>query len=144
MPGNKEDKIKMKCGKRVILPLLAVAATVAAVVHLAPVFTNSGHTKDGIMKGIRKIHVPFIANQGQVDEQVAFYANTFGGMVYVTKKGEIVYSLPKHGKDEPDGKGKEESLKRHKHDDIAQREEPGSVKGIVLNMVTGFFKGINC
>lgn len=122
----------MKCGKRVILPLLAVAATVAAVFYLAPVFTDSGHTKDGIMKGIRKMHVPFIANQGQADEQVAFYANTFGGMVYVTKKGEIVYSLPKYEKDESDDKGKEDSLKRHKHDDIAQREEPRSVKRIVL------------
>lgn len=38
--------------------------------------------------------VPFIANQGQVHQKVAFYANTFGGTVFVTKNGEIVYSLP--------------------------------------------------
>ena len=30
----------------------------------------------------------FIANEGQVDEQVAFYAKTFGGTVFVTKNGE--------------------------------------------------------
>ena len=38
--------------------------------------------------------MPFIANEGQTDEKVAFYANTFGGTVFVTKDGNIVYSLP--------------------------------------------------
>ena len=41
--------------------------------------------------------MPFIANEGQVDERVAFYAKTFGGTVFVTKNGEIVYALPKSG-----------------------------------------------
>jgi len=40
--------------------------------------------------------MPFIENQGQVrDESVRFYANTFAGTVYVTDRGEIVYSLVK-------------------------------------------------
>ena len=38
--------------------------------------------------------MPFIANNGQVNELVRFYAKTFGGTVFVTKEGEIVYSLP--------------------------------------------------
>src|SRR3990172_4807814 len=38
--------------------------------------------------------MPFIANEGQVDERVAFYSKTFGGTVFVTKDGDIVYSLP--------------------------------------------------
>jgi len=38
--------------------------------------------------------MPFIANNGQTNERVKFYANTFGGTVFVTKDGEIVYSLP--------------------------------------------------
>src|SRR3990167_66372 len=42
----------------------------------------------------RKLQMPFIANNGQVDGQVEFYANTFGGTVFVTKDGEIVYALP--------------------------------------------------
>ncbi|MBE7546859.1 MAG: hypothetical protein HS127_06920 [Planctomycetia bacterium] len=42
----------------------------------------------------KKLQIPFIANNGQVDEQVKFYANTFGGTVFVTKDGEIVYALP--------------------------------------------------
>ncbi|MDO8095141.1 MAG: hypothetical protein Q6360_16815, partial [Candidatus Brocadiales bacterium] len=41
-----------------------------------------------------KLHMPFIANNGQMDEQVKFYAKTFGGTVFVTKEGEIVYALP--------------------------------------------------
>ncbi|MVF20248.1 hypothetical protein EVC37_01335 [Methylocaldum sp. BRCS4] len=39
--------------------------------------------------------VPFIANQGQTDERVRFYAGIDGGTVYVTRIGEIVYDLPK-------------------------------------------------
>jgi len=45
-----------------------------------------------------KLQIPFVANNGQVDAQVKFYANTFGGTVFVTKNGEIVYSLPNNEK----------------------------------------------
>ncbi len=38
--------------------------------------------------------MPFIANDGQTDEKVRFYAKTFGGTVFVTKEGAIVYALP--------------------------------------------------
>ena len=41
-----------------------------------------------------KLQIPFIANNGQVDDRVVFYANTFGGTVFVTKDGDIVYTLP--------------------------------------------------
>ena len=36
------------------------------------------------------INLPFIENNGQIDENVKFYANTFAGTVYVTNS-EIVY-----------------------------------------------------
>ncbi len=40
--------------------------------------------------------MPFIENQGQIrDKSVKFYAGTFAGTVFVTDKGEIVYSLIK-------------------------------------------------
>lgn len=38
--------------------------------------------------------VPFIANTGQVDRRVAFYARTFAGTVFVTGDGTLVLSLP--------------------------------------------------
>lgn len=40
------------------------------------------------------IAIPFIANRGQLDRAVAFYAPTSAGTVFVTRKGRIVYSLP--------------------------------------------------
>lgn len=49
---------------------------------------------EAIARGSRSISVPFIANEGQTDEGIAFYAHTFGGTVLVTRAGEIVYSLP--------------------------------------------------
>ncbi|MFN3711974.1 MAG: SBBP repeat-containing protein, partial [Alishewanella aestuarii] len=39
--------------------------------------------------------MPFIENKGQTDQEVAYYAKTFGGTLFVTKGGELVYSLPK-------------------------------------------------
>jgi len=47
----------------------------------------------------KKLQIPFIANNGQVDKQVKYYANTFGGTVFVTKEGEIVYALPNNSSD---------------------------------------------
>ena len=43
---------------------------------------------------IRSASIPFIENVGQIDSQVAYYAKTFAGTVFVTKAGELVYSLP--------------------------------------------------
>ena len=43
-----------------------------------------------------KIQIPFIENQGQIaDQHVRFYSKIFGGTVYVTAKGEMIYSLAK-------------------------------------------------
>src|SRR3990170_7530430 len=47
----------------------------------------------------KKLQMPFVANNGQVDKQVKYYANTFGGTVFVTKDGEIVYALPNNSSD---------------------------------------------
>ncbi len=37
----------------------------------------------------KKLQIPFIVNNGQVDKQVRFYANTFGGTVFVTKDARL-------------------------------------------------------
>src|SRR3990172_1836989 len=78
----------------------------------------------------RKLQMPFIANNGQVDEQVEFYAKTFGGTVFVTRDGEIVYALPKSG-DGEDGEthrkaakcAKERGEKHISHKDTENTEE---------------------
>lgn len=50
-----------------------------------------------VSKGVAGLRMPFIVNQGQVDERVLFYADTFGGTVFVTKEGAVVYSFPAVG-----------------------------------------------
>ena len=47
-----------------------------------------------ILTKMSALQVPFMANEGQLDKEVRFYARTFGGALYVTEKGEMVYSLP--------------------------------------------------
>ncbi len=49
-----------------------------------------------IIEKAARVQMPFIANEGQIEnDSVMFYARTFGGTVYITQAGEIVYSLPK-------------------------------------------------
>ena len=40
------------------------------------------------------LQLPFVENAGQTDASVGFYAQTFAGTTYVTRAGELVYSLP--------------------------------------------------
>lgn len=51
-------------------------------------------TEASVRQQLGGLALPFIANQGQTDPQVRFYAPTFGGTVFVTTTGEIVYALP--------------------------------------------------
>jgi hypothetical protein len=60
-----------------------------------PAHKANTHTSNHqILTKMSALQVPFVANAGQVDEEVRFYARTFGGVLYVTEKGEMVYSLP--------------------------------------------------
>ncbi|MDR4507687.1 MAG: SBBP repeat-containing protein [Candidatus Brocadiaceae bacterium] len=54
---------------------------------------NSPGKKAEALHNTQHLRIPFIANEGQSDEQIRFYATAFGGTVFVTKEGEIVYSL---------------------------------------------------
>ncbi len=70
---------------------------------VASLFAEQGNTGKFLEKTVtlkvQKVQAPFIANYGQVDERVLFYAQTFDGTVFVNKDGEIVYALPegRHG-----------------------------------------------
>jgi len=46
------------------------------------------------------LYVPFMVNNGQIDERVSLYAKIFGGIVFVTRDVGIIYSLPKVGEKE--------------------------------------------
>jgi len=71
-----------------------VTAACLAVNHYACANELSKPAKEEVVRKIQTLQVPFIANEGQTDERVRYYANTFGGTVFVTKEGEIVYALP--------------------------------------------------
>ncbi|MDO8142793.1 MAG: SBBP repeat-containing protein [Candidatus Brocadiales bacterium] len=71
---------------------------------------TSGKIQVDVIHKLKNLNMPFITNNGLVDEKVKFYANTFCGTVFVTKEGEIVYSMPARSP-ESTVKGKE-SLSR--------------------------------
>ncbi|NLB55806.1 MAG: PQQ-binding-like beta-propeller repeat protein [Lentisphaerae bacterium] len=64
----------------------------------------TGQEKDSINNLSTKssgTKVPFLKNTGQVpSDNVAFYAQTFGGTVFLTQDGELLYSLLKFGEHE--------------------------------------------
>ena len=63
------------------IPLLVVQAS-----------ENKPPHKDFIQKA-EQLRLPFITNAGQTHEKVMYHADTFVGKVFITKDGEIVYSL---------------------------------------------------
>jgi len=62
-------------------------------------------------ESLKSISIPFIENLGQVDDRVAYYAPINAGMVYVTRKGELVYKL--RGAAEKQAKGKKFASAKH-------------------------------
>ncbi len=69
-----------------------IAAAFAAIGILATTTAGAGQKPPDIAGANPQL--PFLANAGQMDPRVAFYARTFAGTVFATHAGEIVYSLP--------------------------------------------------
>ncbi|MFO0795293.1 MAG: hypothetical protein U0586_14680 [Candidatus Brocadiaceae bacterium] len=87
----------MKMRKRFLLVSAVILSGVLAVnINVRGEDVKIKPTMDEFSKKTQSLQLPFIANEGQADEQMKFYANTFGGTVFVTNEGEIVYSLPKN------------------------------------------------
>jgi hypothetical protein len=73
--------------------LLIILTTLFLIPALS--FASKETTEDKVKTQIARISIPFIENTGQIEnDEVSFYAKTFGGTVFITKDGEIVYSLP--------------------------------------------------
>ncbi|MGH8127260.1 MAG: hypothetical protein ACRETC_02680 [Gammaproteobacteria bacterium] len=76
---------------------LVVAAAAAVWIGWSP-SRSATHTAAQVTRGARarlaNLAVPFIANRGQLDRQVAFYAPTFAGTAFITHTGSLVLSLP--------------------------------------------------
>ncbi|MCF6157721.1 MAG: hypothetical protein E3K32_03920 [wastewater metagenome] len=101
---QKGRDVKMK--RAFVIPAVLLSTMSLSKSLLADTEGIGKPSKTEISGKIQKLQMPFISNEGQVDERVKFYANTFGGKVFVTKDGEIVYSLPKID----NGKGRGEHL----------------------------------
>lgn len=95
------------CGEALFLVILALTISLSSTFAEDASIPIAGRKTNDVMSNsdaypakteiIRKtgtLQMPFIANNGQINEGVCFYAKTFGCTVFVTKEGEIVYSLP--------------------------------------------------
>ena len=81
--------------------LLRIMLAVTVVLFPATVFGHKmpdNAQKGKILKQAYSMQVPFIENMGQVkNKEVRFYADTFGGTIFVEKTGCLTYSLPAKG-----------------------------------------------
>jgi uncharacterized repeat protein (TIGR01451 family) len=84
--------------KRMSYLLITIIAFVIMINAETGYATPAGESKKEIIEKASRIQIPFIANEGQIqDESVRFYARTFGGTLNVTKEGELVYFLQAKG-----------------------------------------------
>ena len=71
-----------------------MASAAFAATQSSPANNLKPANKKAIIQKVVKLQMPFIANQGQIqDERVRFYAQTLGGTFYVTQGGQMVHSL---------------------------------------------------
>ena len=75
--------------------LMVVSRSVLlALVLLAPVYAHAAPSDAEVRARPGALRLPFIANRGQVDGQVAYYVPAYDGTFFVTERGQLVYSLP--------------------------------------------------
>jgi len=110
--------------------------TQQAVINSKSQISNTTLEKEDFAQKTRKLQMPFIANNGQVDERVEFYAKTFGGTVFVTKDGEIVYALPKTEKSEC-RLGEAERTQQAANPQSKNPSNPPNPKSAIQNLKSG-------
>jgi hypothetical protein len=85
--------------KNLITQVTTIALTIFFILSSfshASIGSVSKENKKDILNKIHSLQIPFVENKGQIkDKSVKYYAKTLGGTVYVTKNGQIVYSLHK-------------------------------------------------
>jgi len=83
-----------KCLFLLIIAIFLFSSAAYATVSSMKGKTTQAVSREEVSKRLESLNVPFVENKGQVHEDVSFYARTFGGTVFITKAGELVYSLP--------------------------------------------------
>jgi hypothetical protein len=69
--------------------------SMSALMLLGPAFARATPRDVEVRSQLGALRFPFVANEGQVDAQVAYYARTVAGTVFVTHRGQLVYALQK-------------------------------------------------
>jgi len=77
---------------KLVGPPASVAALALASLLSCP--SLAGTPADAARARIAALAVPFVANGGQWDQRAAFAAQTFAGTLFVSREGQLVYSLP--------------------------------------------------
>src|SRR4029453_12342439 len=77
--------------------LVATTLAVLACAASCSLRASGPPTPAEVARQVDRLAVPFVANAGQSDPRVAYYASTFSGTVFVTRQGEVVYALPASG-----------------------------------------------
>jgi len=97
--GDPDSSPRSKIGSKLSPPRLLLLAVLLLLPHAskADAFLNAPKPPNAtpLQKKIGNLHIPFIENQGQMNDAIAFYAPVFGGTLFVTHENELVYSLSK-------------------------------------------------
>lgn len=85
-------------------PRGVIATMVLAVLPLAGAAAQDTFDKQTAQRRALAVDIPFVENRGQITEGgVRYYARTFGGTVFVSEDGSLVYSLPASRPGKPAG-----------------------------------------
>lgn len=82
---------------RWLLRSAALVVPLAAGAVLGWSFAPGQHVSSkraAVNRAMHSLALPFIANRGQLDPRVAYYASTPGGTTFVTRRGTLVVNLP--------------------------------------------------
>jgi len=82
----------VKSGYHELACLLALVLAIAIPEACAAV-TKPQLSRESVAARLATVRVPFVANTGQLDPRVSYYAPTFAGTVFVTNDGRVVYAL---------------------------------------------------
>src|SRR5262245_21299594 len=80
-------------GRRALAGVVALLAAWVLSIPVASARDGERPLSPDLQSRMAGAHVPFVGNEGQVDARVAYYAPTFAGTLFVTRRGEIVHAL---------------------------------------------------
>ena len=87
--------MKTKRHKKLSSMVVTFLFILFALGHTATGSVPREKNKGEILNKVYSLQIPFVENEGQIGaDSVRYYAKTLGGTAFVTRDGELVYSLP--------------------------------------------------